>query len=149
VFSIAGICIYVLTVVVTQDKPPCPARSAGVGGGGSGPEVAGIPAPSGAGGVSVDGHAGATSLPERTSGSAQRFRALNNLAKRVTRTTKKEGDGNEVRGGNPNTSREIAILSEKLHAHESSPVTWERSPDTRVLSRNVSQTPVLLPSLVA
>ena len=47
--------------------------------------------------------------------------------------------GNEVRGGNPDTSREIVIPSGKDHAHESSPVTWERSPVTRVPAPDVSQ----------
>ena len=47
--------------------------------------------------------------------------------------------GNEVQGGNPDTSREIVIPSGKGHAHENSPVTRERSPVTRVPAPDVSQ----------
>jgi len=51
----------------------------------------------------------------------------------------KRGGGNEVQGGNPDTSREIVIPSGQGHAHESSPVTKERSPVTRVPAPDVSQ----------
>jgi len=47
--------------------------------------------------------------------------------------------GNEVQGGNPDTSREIVIPSGQGHAHERSPATRERSPVTRVPAPDVSQ----------
>jgi len=51
----------------------------------------------------------------------------------------KRGGGNEVQGGNPDTSREIKIPSGQGHAHESSLVSKERSPVTRVPAPDVSQ----------
>ena len=47
--------------------------------------------------------------------------------------------GNELQGGNPDTSRAIVIPSGQGHAHESSPVTREGSPATRVAAPDVSQ----------
>jgi len=47
--------------------------------------------------------------------------------------------GNEVQGGNSDTSREILITSGKGQAHESSPVTRERSPFTRVPAPDLIQ----------
>jgi len=50
----AGLDISVLTVAVTRAEPSCSATSAGVGGGGTRPEVTGFPVRAGAGGLSVD-----------------------------------------------------------------------------------------------
>jgi len=52
---------------------------------------------------------------------------------------RRQRGGNEVQDGNPDTSREIVVPSEKGHAHESSPVTRERSTATRVPAPDVSQ----------
>jgi len=58
----AGRGISVLTVAVTRAEPSCSATSAGVGGGGTRPEVTGFPVRPGAGGLSVDVRQGDVSL---------------------------------------------------------------------------------------
>jgi len=134
----AGLEISVLTVVVTREEPPGPATSACVGGGGTKPEEAGIPAPAGAGGVSVDVRRGDVSPGEDVGVGIVVSGAKQPWEPRDTYDQERRG-GNEVQGGNPDTSREIVIPSGQGHAHESSPVTRERSPVTRVPAPDVSQ----------
>jgi len=133
-----GLGISVLTVVVTREKPPGSATSAGVGGGGTKPEETGIPAPAGAGGVSVDVRRGAVSSGEDVGVGIVVSGAQHPGESGYTCDQERRG-GNEVQGGNPDTSREIVIPSGKDHAHESSPATRERSPVTRVPAPDASQ----------
>ena len=134
----AGLGILVLKVFVTREEPPGPATSAGVGGGGTKPEETGIPAPAGAGGVSVDVRRGDVSPGEDVgvgiviSGAQQPGETGDTgdqEKKGWQRGTSWEsrhesGDCNPVRDG---------------HAHESSPVTRERSPVKRAPAPDVSQ----------
>jgi len=134
----AGLGISVLTVVVTRDEPPGPATSAGVGGGGTKPEDPGIPAPAGAGGVSVDVRRGDAS-PGEDIGVGIVVSGAHQPGEPGDTYDQERRGGNEAQGGNPDTSREIVIPSGQGHAHESSPVTRERSPVTRVPAPDVSQ----------
>jgi len=131
----AGLGIFVLTVVVTREEPPCPASSAGVGGGGARPQETGIPAP---GVVSVDVRRDSV------------FPAEEFMIGRVVSGAKQPGElgdtydkerrcGNEVQGKNPDTNREILIPFEQGNAYESSPVQRARSPDTLLPAPDVSQ----------
>jgi len=91
----AGRGIVLLTVVVTQDEPPCLYMSAGVGGGGTSPEVSGVPVPSGAEACPL-ASAGATSLRKKTSGSAYLSQALFNETNEETLMTKKGEKRNKL-----------------------------------------------------
>jgi len=133
-----GLGISVLTVVVSQEEPPVPATSAGGGGGGTRPEEAGIPAPAAAGGMSVDVRPGDVSPGEDIGVGILVSGAQHPGDQGDTYDPERRG-GNEVPGGNPNTSREIVIPSGQGHAHESSPVTRKKSPVTHVPAPNVSQ----------
>jgi len=145
----AGLGISVLTVVVTREGPPGPATSAGVGGGGIRPEETGIPAPAGAGGVSVDVCRGDVS-PGEDVGVGIVVSGAQKPGEPGDTYDKRRRGGNEEQGGNPDTSREIVIPSGNGHAHESSPDTRERSPVTRVPAPDVSQkSPLLLHQFVA
>jgi len=134
----AGLGISVLTVVVTRAEPPGPATSAGVGGGGTKPEDPGIPAPAGAGRVSVDARRGDVPPGEDVGVGIVVSGAQQPGEPGDTYDQERRG-GNEVQCGNPDTSREIVIPSRKGRAHESSPVTRERSPVTRVPAPDVCQ----------
>jgi len=134
----AGLGISVLTVIVTREEPPGPATSAGVGGDGTKPEEPGIPAPAGAGGVSVDVRRGDASPGEDVKVGMVVPGAQQPGEPGDTYDQERRG-GNEAQGGIPDTSREIVIPSGQGHAHESSPVTRERSPVTRVPAPDVSQ----------
>jgi len=134
----AGLCISVLTVVVTRETPPGPATSAGVGGGGTRPEEPGIPAPDVAGGVSFDVRWGDASPGEDVGVGIMVSGAQQPGEPGDTYDQERRG-GNEIQGGNPDTSREIVIPSGEGHAHECSPDTRKRSPVTRVPAPDVSQ----------
>jgi len=134
----AGLGISVLTVVVTREEPPGPATSAGVGGDGTRPEETGIPSPAEAGGVSVDVRRGDVSTGEDVGVVVVVSGAQQPGEPGDTYDQERRG-GNEVQGGNPDTSGEIVLPSGQGHAHESSPVTRERSPVTREPAPDVSQ----------
>jgi len=137
VLATAGPGISVLTVGATREEPPDPAMTAGVGGGGTRPEDPGIPAPAEARGLSVDVRRGDVSSGEDIGVGLVVSGAQQPGEPGDTHDKERRG-GNEVQGGNPNTSREIGIPSGQGHAHESSPVTRERSPVTRVPAPDVS-----------
>jgi len=134
----AGLGISVLTVVVTREESPGPATSARVGGGGTTPEETGIPAPAGAGGVSVDVRRGDVT-PGEDVGVGKVVSGAQQPSEPGDTYDQERRGGNEVQGGSPDTCREIVIPSGKGHAHKSSPVTRERSPVTRVPAPDVSQ----------
>jgi len=133
-----GLGISVLTVIVTREEPLGPATSAGVGGGGTKPEETGIPAAAGAGAVYVDVRRGDLS-PGEDVGVGMIVSGAQLPGEQGDTYDQERRGGNVVQGGNPDTSREIVIPSGKGHAHESSPVTRERSPVTRVPAPDVSQ----------
>jgi len=125
-------------VAVTREEPPCPATSAGDGGGGTRPEETGIPDPAGAAGVSVDVRPSDVSPGEEVGVGIVVSGDQEPGLPGDTNEQERRG-GNEVQGGNPNTSREIVIPSWKGNAHERSPVSRERSPVTHVPAPDVSQ----------
>ena len=134
----AGLGLSVLTVVVTREEPAGPATSAGAGGGGTKPEEPGIPAPAGAGGVSVDERRG-DAPPGEDVGAGMVVSGAQQPGEPGDTYDEERRGGNEVPGWNPDTSREMVIRSGQGHAQESSPVTRERSPVTRVPEPDVSQ----------
>ena len=133
-----GLGISVLTVVVTRDYPPGPATSAGVGGGGTKPEKTGIPAPAGAGGVSVDVRRGDLSPGEEVEVGIVVSGAQQPGEPGDTCDQERRG-GNGVQGGNPDRSPEIVIPPGQGRARESSPVPRQRSPVASVPAPDVSQ----------
>jgi len=110
-----------LTAVVIREEPLGPATSAGVGGGGTKPVETGIPAPAGAGSVSVDVRRGDVS-PGEDVGVGIVVSGAQQPGEPGDTYDKERRGGSEVHCGNPETSREIVIQSGQGHEDESSPI---------------------------
>jgi len=117
-FASADRGISVLTVPDTRDEQRFPDTSAGVGGGGTSPEVTSIPAPSGAGGLSVEVRRGDVSPRENVEVGIT-ISGFQHPGEQGDTYDQEDWDGSEAHGGNPDKIREISIPSGKDHAHES------------------------------